>query len=404
MGLQQNVTRQVVGLLAGVILVLLPNVASAQSDYGQRVPSRDNRWLTPVASRLLSSTEDMHKHRGSVDAWDISAPLGSAIYPMGAGKVIVANCGNAGGYGCWVMVDHGDIKSLYGHMISGSIRVQPGQQVDAWTILGQVGWTGKTSFGPHVHWEIHRGNGGRYRIDQLFDRSLMRKCDFCTAKGEPVAAQGVMTTTGQRSGAGVAWYDWRLLAIFGALMLAYFLTGDTLRWAQHTAMTLYAVVVTAALLLGVSPVGNAGIVGGDAWKLAFAQMRKWEGNSCTHDPVRTFKGVTNTAFNAWRMTKGLTPGDVCRDMTTAQMEAIYYERYWLASGAHKLPAALAITHFDMAVNAGTGVAQGILAQCDINVRCYNDRRELFYRSARDCYLYCAGWLNRLNDIRRLVGG
>lgn len=387
-----------------IFLALLPSAAIAQADYGQRVPSRDNRWLTPVASRLLSSDEHMHKRRGSVDAWDISAPLGSAIYPMGPGRVTVANCGNAGGYGCWVMVDHGSMKSLYGHMIAGSIRVQVGQQVDAWTLLGQVGWTGKTSFGPHVHWEVHRGGGGRYRLDQLFDVGLMRKCDFCSAKGEPVAAQGVMVAAGQRSGAGVAWYDWRLLAIFAVLMLFYFIPNESLRWAQHTAMTLYAVVVTAALLLGVSPVGNAGIAGGEAWQTAFAQMRKWEGSACTHDPVRTYKGVTNASYNAWRMTKGLTPGDVCRDMTTAQMEAIYFERYWLASGANKLPAAVAITHFDMAVNAGVGAAQGILAQCGADVRCYNNQREYFYRSARDCYLYCAGWLNRLNDIRKVVGG
>ena len=393
-------------IILAIFLALLPTAASAQSDYGQRVPSRDNRWLTPAASRVLSSDEHMHLHRGSVDAWDISAPLGSAIYSMGPGRVIVANCGNTGGYGCWVMIDHGDIKSLYGHMAQGSIRVQVGQQVDAWTVLGQMGWTGKTSFGPHVHWEIHRAAGGRYRIDQLFDPALMRKCDFCSAKGEPVAAHGVMATTGQHTGAGVAWYDWRLLAIFGVLLLAYFLTGDTLRWAQHTAMTLYAVVVTAALILGVSPgsTGNAGIAGGDAWSVAFAQMRKWEGSACTHDPVRTFKGVTNVAYNGWRMSKGSTPGDVCRDMTDQQMQAIYFEKYWLASGAHKLPAALAITHFDMAVNAGTGVAQGILAQCGADVRCYNNQREYFYTGARDCYLYCAGWLNRLNDIRRLVGG
>lgn len=388
----------------GVLLALLPTLVYAQADYGQRIPSRDNRWLTPVASRLLSSDEHMHLGRGSVDAWDISAPLGSAIYPMGPGRVIVANCGNAGGYGCWVMVDHGSMKSLYGHMISGSIRVQVGQQVDTWTILGRVGWTGKTSFGPHVHWEVHRANGGRYRIDQLFDPALMHKCNFCSAKGEPVVAQGVMTTTGQRSGPGIAWYDWRLLAIFGVLLLVYFLTGDTLRWAQHTAMTLYAVVVTAALLLGVSPVGNAGIAGGDAWNVAYAQMKKWEGTGCKHDPVRTFEGVTNITYNGWRMQKGWTPGDVCRDMTDAQKQAIYYEKYWLASGAHKLPAAVAITHFDMAVNAGTGVAQGILAQCGADVRCYNNQREYFYRSARDFYLYGAGWLNRLNDIRKLVGG
>jgi murein DD-endopeptidase MepM/ murein hydrolase activator NlpD len=96
MAVQPSNARQLISLLAAVIIALLPSVAKAQADYGQRIPSRDNRWLTPVASRLLSSDEHMHRGRGSVDAWDISAPLGSPIYSMGPGRVIVANCGNAG--------------------------------------------------------------------------------------------------------------------------------------------------------------------------------------------------------------------------------------------------------------------------------------------------------------------
>ncbi len=86
---------------------------------GGRLLANNGRWLTPVANPVLSSDEDDHLHRGSVDAWDLSAPLGSAVYPMSAGTVLYAGCNNAGGYGCWAFIQHDDgYNSIYGHMIN----------------------------------------------------------------------------------------------------------------------------------------------------------------------------------------------------------------------------------------------------------------------------------------------
>ncbi len=402
-------------LLAVVLMMLLPTAAIAQSDYGQRVPSRDNRWLTPVASRLLSSDEHMHLRRGSVDAWDISAPLGSPIYSMGPGRVIVANCGNAGGYGCWVMVDHGDLKSLYGHMMSGSIRVRVGQRVDAWTVLGQMGWTGRTSFGPHVHWEIHRGSGGRYRIDQLFDPALMRKCDFCTAKGAPVAAQGVATTqTATPTAQNVLGrilatmtaeqFATLITALVTLLMLAWWLFGLWVRvvivatTTTATVATIFALLFLPGMLVQAGQQSAAAVAGGDTWKAAYAFMRRWEGARCVHDPVRTFKGITNGTYNAWRRDSGLGPGDVCRDLTEQQAEVIYFQRYWLASGADRLSSATAIAVFDHAVNAGVGSAKGLLAQCGDNAQCVIQARFADYRTKSNFPQYGRAWFNRVNDM------
>jgi len=140
-----------------------------------------------VIGGLLSSSEDDHLQRGSVYAWDVSGPYGSLIFPMSAGNVSYAGCNNAGGYGCWVLVDHGDgYLSLYGHMIdegSGTVRVRTGDRVSAWTPLGRIGWTGMTSFGPHVHWEIHHADRGRVRNDLFFSRSAISYCKFCSADG-----------------------------------------------------------------------------------------------------------------------------------------------------------------------------------------------------------------------------
>jgi hypothetical protein len=396
-----------------LLLSLMPIVAHAQGNYGQRTKSRDGQWMTPVASRILCSTENMHIGRGSVNAWDVCAPKGTPIYPMGAGRVTVANCGNAGGYGCWVMVDHGTMKSLYGHMISGSIRVKVGQQVDAWTLLGQVGWTGMTSFGPHVHWEIHKAQGGRYRPDQLFNVSLMRKCDLCAATGAPAIPQGVTSSTGAQRTLSLPSIPIQMLLVTLAFFLLlsglYIFAGQSelLRHSIYHGMALYVSVVTLVMVAGVpasagqAPAVSGAIAGGNAWEMAYKQAAKWEGSRCVHDPGRTMRGVTQSTYNAYRKSKGLPQADVC-GITEQEAKVIYYERYWLPSGASVLPAALAMTHYDMAINAGVGVAKRILAQCGNNVGCYNNQREAFYKGARGCPAYCAGWLNRLRDMRKVT--
>ena len=170
-----------------MLLLLFPETANAQfwPSVGGRMISRDAGWMLPVVGGVLSSDEDDHLRRGSVYAWDISAAYGAFVFPMSAGTVRYAGCNNAGGYGCWALIDHGDgFLSLYGHLINeggGTIRVQTGDRVHLWTPLGRVGWTGMTSFGPHVHWEIHHAERGRVRNDVYFSRSAITYCKFCAA-------------------------------------------------------------------------------------------------------------------------------------------------------------------------------------------------------------------------------
>jgi murein DD-endopeptidase MepM/ murein hydrolase activator NlpD len=89
---------------------------------------------------------------------------GSNIY----GKPIVAAAdgvvslvdNNRGGYGYYVMVNHGNKNgnnyvTLYAHMSKQAARV--GQKVKAGDIIGYVGSTGQST-GPHLHFEI-RVNG-----------------------------------------------------------------------------------------------------------------------------------------------------------------------------------------------------------------------------------------------------
>lgn len=59
-------------------------------------------------------------------------------------------CGNG------VVIDHGDgWQTQYCHMKRGTIQVQRGQQVTVGTLLGQVGFSGRTQF-PHLHLSVRQ--------------------------------------------------------------------------------------------------------------------------------------------------------------------------------------------------------------------------------------------------------
>lgn len=58
------------------------------------------------------------------------------------------------GLGNTVLIDHGDgWVSIYGHMLNGSVKVKPGDRVEAGQPLGLVGLSGLTSF-PHIHFMV----------------------------------------------------------------------------------------------------------------------------------------------------------------------------------------------------------------------------------------------------------
>ncbi|MBE6768781.1 MAG: hypothetical protein E7549_07730 [Ruminococcaceae bacterium] len=102
-------------------------------------------------------------HRG-IDIANGSIPIyGQNIVSAADGTVIFANTsGWGGGYGLYVMVDHGldskgrQIVTLYAHMSHVSVSV--GQKVTGGsTVLGRAGSSGNVT-GPHLHFEV-RVNG-----------------------------------------------------------------------------------------------------------------------------------------------------------------------------------------------------------------------------------------------------
>jgi len=91
------------------------------------------------------------RHKGL----DIAGPIGTPIIASRSGNVTRARCGWNGGYGCHVILDHGDdVQTLYAH--ASRIYVDVGEVVDQGQTIAGMGSTGRSS-GSHLHFEVRVG-------------------------------------------------------------------------------------------------------------------------------------------------------------------------------------------------------------------------------------------------------
>ena len=77
----------------------------------------------------------------------------SRVYSMLPARVREVHFGNRG-YGNYVVLEHGNIECLYGHL--STILVREGEVVSAGTVVAISGNTGKST-GPHLHVRLKRG-------------------------------------------------------------------------------------------------------------------------------------------------------------------------------------------------------------------------------------------------------
>jgi len=84
---------------------------------------------------------------------DLAAPSGSAVNAAAGGTVIVSRVGGwNGGYGNYVVIDHGNgVQTLYSHMSTDTVSV--GETVVRGQNIGTVGNTGQAT-GYHLHFEV----------------------------------------------------------------------------------------------------------------------------------------------------------------------------------------------------------------------------------------------------------
>lgn len=110
-------------------------------------------YIWPTSVRVITQYFGW-RHTGL----DIAGPIGTPLYASRAGTVSKSQCGWNGGYGCYIIIDHGGgVQTLYGH--ASQLYVSAGDAVSQGQTIAAMGSTGNST-GPHIHFEV-RVNGAR---------------------------------------------------------------------------------------------------------------------------------------------------------------------------------------------------------------------------------------------------
>ncbi|MDD4410216.1 MAG: M23 family metallopeptidase [Candidatus Shapirobacteria bacterium] len=117
----------------------------------------EGNFMWPTSGVITQRFSWYHK------AVDIANHSNPTIVAAQGGTVTTAGW-NGGGYGNYVVVNHGNgYSTLYGHMLNNSMVVKAGQVVKQGQKLGIMGSTGRST-GTHLHFEVRTTNGN---IDPL---------------------------------------------------------------------------------------------------------------------------------------------------------------------------------------------------------------------------------------------
>jgi len=135
--------------LLGLVLVAPSPLRADPAPATDRQEQQGLRW--PVQGKVTSRFGPrglFHLHRGV----DIKAPKGTPVHAAAAGTV--AFSGRQSSYGRVIKIDHPNgLRTVYAHNSSNFVRV--GQHVNAGTVIGAVGQTGRATTN-HLHFEVRR--------------------------------------------------------------------------------------------------------------------------------------------------------------------------------------------------------------------------------------------------------
>ncbi len=116
-------------------------------------------------------------------------------------------------------------------------------------------------------------------------------------------------------------------------------------------------------------------------------------------------GITKSVYDMYRKSKNL-PARSVKNITSDEVEEIYYKKYYKASGADRLDEVLGLIHFDTAVNMGVSRAGSFLTLSQGN-------KDKYLKLRRDKYIefsqvnpgqkvFLKGWLNRLARLENYI--
>jgi murein DD-endopeptidase MepM/ murein hydrolase activator NlpD len=116
--------------------------------------------ITSLMGNRIHPVTKAPKHHNGTDIWSPHEPCW--IEDPFDGVVVEARKSTAagGGFGNFVRLQHkinGEYyTTTYAHMLDDSVKVKPGQQIEAGTPIGKMGSTGMST-GKHLHWELQKG-------------------------------------------------------------------------------------------------------------------------------------------------------------------------------------------------------------------------------------------------------
>lgn len=147
-GATQMSGTQKAGLAASKLMPPLAGALKITSDFGNR--------YDPVAKK--NGKKASLKHHSGVD---YAAASGTPVMAAAGGTVEEVKYDTTD-YGYHVVINHGTIKTLYGHLSKIFVRV--GQTVNAGDKIALSGQTGNVT-GPHLHFEVRTGKTSRSAQD-----------------------------------------------------------------------------------------------------------------------------------------------------------------------------------------------------------------------------------------------
>ena len=124
-------------------------------------------WPCPASSRITSQygyrilfgVRDFHT------GIDIGASTGTNIVAAESGTVILASYGWNGGYGNYIIINHGNgLTTRYAH--TSKLYVSAGQTVSRGQVIAAVGSTGNST-GPHLHFEVRQNGSHKNPLNYL---------------------------------------------------------------------------------------------------------------------------------------------------------------------------------------------------------------------------------------------
>ena len=159
----------------------------------------DERPPKPGLFFIVRSVE-WQSFRPSHQGADLGSGMaGLPVRAAAAGLVVSAeDRGEYGGYGTHVVLAHrlpgGALAyTVYAHLEIASIRVRPGQRVQAGQTLGRVGMTGHAT-GPHLHFEVRSADepGERWELARIEDPLAFVEARLPTHRADTTGAEAVL--------------------------------------------------------------------------------------------------------------------------------------------------------------------------------------------------------------------